>query len=62
MRMTAEQMLDLVKDLVVATLEMVEIEQKINISDANRVNNILSEATTQLRDGFRGMDDAFETM
>jgi hypothetical protein len=60
--MTAEQMLDLVKDLVVATLEMIEIEQKINISDANRVNNILSEATTQLRDGLDGMDDAFETL
>ena len=32
MKMTGEQMLDLVKDLVVATLEMIEIEQKINIS------------------------------
>lgn len=53
-------MLDLVKDLVVATLEMIEIEQKINISDAYRVRNILSEATTRLRDSFTDMDDAID--
>lgn len=62
MKMTGEQMLDLVKDLVIATLEMVEIEQKINISDATRVSNILSEATTRLRAGFSEMDDGIETI
>ena len=61
MKMTGEQMLDLVKDLVVATLEMIEIEQKINISDAGRVRNILSEATTRLHNSFNQMDDAIET-
>lgn len=60
MKMTGEQMLDLVKDLVVATLEMIEIEQKINISDTARVRNILSEATTRLRDSFTEMDDAID--
>lgn len=60
MKMTGEQMLDLVKDLVTAALEMVEIEQKINISDAARVQNILSEATTGLREGFSEVDAALE--
>lgn len=60
MKMTAEQMLDLVKDLVTATLEMIEIEQKINISDAARVNNILGEATTRLTNGFTDMDESLE--
>lgn len=54
-------MLDLVKDLVTATLEMVEIEQKINISDAGRVCNILDEATTRLRDSFNEMDETIDT-
>lgn len=58
MKMTGEQMLSLVKDLVVATLEMIEIEQKIIIGDAARVQNILSEATTKMRDSFTVMDDA----
>lgn len=61
MKMTAEQMLDLVKDLVVATLEMIEIEQKINLSDAGRVNNILSDATAKLNESFNAMDDVIET-
>ena len=61
MKMTGEQMLDLVKDLVTATLEMIEIEQKINISDASRVSNILDEATTRLRNSFNEMDATVES-
>lgn len=61
MKMTSEQVLDLVKDMVVATMEMIEIEQKVNLSDVARVKNILGEASNKLGDALREMDDVMET-
>lgn len=59
MKMTSEQVLVLVKDMVIATMEMIEIEQKVSLADVDRAKNIVREASDRLGESLHDLDAAF---